>query len=255
MNSRTLSGENAPLVADGRADSDPPSTDAAPRLDAGFRPAHLGRRRERRGTSLTDKQFLSIMGLFRNDPEVKNADLDCSPQNDYASEEAVAKIDGLLEPDEKVHFLAREAGGGVDLEGSSAGASLFGDDKVRLLGTMGDVRTAATDRRLLVKIPRALGSDDRSVPYHEIREVDLDLEGLYKRLSVRTSDRAYHVDVGGLSAEECREMARFVEERSPEAGEGEPLEDPDPDADVEPDPDADPDADVDPETGPDMVEG
>jgi hypothetical protein len=204
-----------------------------------------------------DKQFLSNMSLFRSDKEVKNADLDCSPRNDHASEEAVAKIDDLLDAGEKVHYLARETGGGVDVEGSNAGASMFGDDKTRTLGTMGDVRTAATDTRIVVKIPRALGSDERSVSYRQITDVDLDLEGMYKRLSVRTDDRAYHVDVGCLSAEECREMAEFVEEQCAEAVAGDAADDQDTDAaeDSDSDADADADADPDPETGPDMAEG
>jgi hypothetical protein len=203
------------------------------------------------------------MGLFRSEKRVKNADLDCSPQNDYASEEAVAKIDDLLEAGEKVHFLARETGGGVDVEGSNSGASMFGDDKNRTLGTMGDVRTAATDKRVVVKIPRVLGSLERSVPYREITDVDLDLEGMYKRLRVRTDDRAYHVDVGRLPAEACTEMAAFVEERSAAAGTrhagGDRDEDAAPDLDedgaAEAAADADADADLDPESGPGVAEG
>lgn len=203
------------------------------------------------------KQFTSNMGLFGNDDEVKNADLDCSPQNEYASEEAVAKVDDIVDPGEKVHFLARETGGGVDVE--AAGAGLFGGDGTRILGTIGDVRTAATDRRVLVKIPLVLGSDVRSIPYSEVTGVDLDLKGMHRRLSVRTAERTYHVDVGALPSEECREMAAFVREKRSEerddelAGEHdvEPDGEPDPDADMDSDAEPDPDADA----GPDMVEG
>lgn len=190
------------------------------------------------------------MKLFGSHPEVKNAELDCTPQNDYASEEGVARIDDVVDPGEKVHYLAKETGGGVDVERSTS--AMF-EDGGRLMATMGDVRTAATDERVLVKIPQVLGCEERSIPYDEITAVEADLEGMYRRLTVRTPDRAYHVDVGGLSVEECREMARFVREKCPEASAGEPADEaPDGEADAA-DVDADPDVDPNADAGPDMV--
>lgn len=195
------------------------------------------------------------MGLFGDDAEVKNADLDCSPQNEYVTEETVAKVDDALDAGEKVHFLARGTGGGVDVE--AAGAGLFGGDGTRILGTMGDVRTTATDRRVLLKIPRALGSDVRSIPYREVTDAEVDLEGVHRRLSVLTAERTYHVDVDALSSEDCREMATFVREKGSEAGDDGSAEEDEPDRDADPDDDldAEPETDPDAEAGPDMVKG
>lgn len=159
------------------------------------------------------------MGLFGGDSTIENADLDCSPQNDYVTEKTVSKIDDIVDPDEKIHYLAKEAGGGVDVEGSGAGSSLFGDDRSRKTGTVGFVRTAATNKRVLVKVPQALGSDERSIPYRNITSVDLDLGMVYKRLSLQTPGQTYHIDIGGLSKDDCREMARFVREKTSDAQE------------------------------------
>jgi len=159
------------------------------------------------------------MALFGGDSTVENADIDCSPQNDYVSEKTVAKIDDIVDPSEKIYYLAKEAGGGIDVEGSSAGSSLFGNDRSRKTGTVGWVRTAATNKRVLVKIPQALGSDERSVPYRNITSVDLDLGAVYKRLSLQTAGQTYHIDIGGLSKDECRKMARFVRNKVSEAQE------------------------------------
>lgn len=159
------------------------------------------------------------MGLFGGGSKLDNADIDCSPQNDYVSEKTVAKIDDIVDPGEKIHYLAKEAGGGIDVEGSSAGSSLFGNDRSRKTGTTGYVRTAATDKRVLVKIPQALGNDERTVPYRNITSVDLDLGMLYKRLSLQTPGQTYHIDIGGLGKTECRKMARFVRDQISEAQE------------------------------------
>lgn len=159
------------------------------------------------------------MGLIGGNSTVENADIDCSPQNDYVSEKTVAKIDEIVDPGEKIHYLAKEAGGGIDVEGSSAGSSLFGDERSRKIGTVGWVRTAATDKRVLVKIPQALGSDERSVPYRNITSVDLDLGAVFKRLSLQTPGQTYHIDIGGLSKDDSREMSRFVRNKASEAQE------------------------------------
>lgn len=137
---------------------------------------------------------------------------------EYVTPARVEKIADILDPDEQVHYLTR--GGTIDVEGSSAGNSLFGNDRSRKSGTSGYVRAAITDRRIVVKIPQFLGNDERSVPYDSITSVDLDTGLVNKRLSLQTAGQTYHIQVHEPGKGETREAIKFIREKISEAKQG-----------------------------------
>lgn len=153
-----------------------------------------------------------------------------SKKGDYVTEKRIAKVDSILDGDETVHYLTR--GSTVDVEGSSAGNSLFGDDRSRKSGTRGYVRAAITDRRVAVKIPQWLGTDERTVPYDSITSVDLDTGLVNKRVSLQTPGQTYHIEAHEPGKEECREAVRFIREKISESKEPDVVKqessDPDP---------------------------
>lgn len=136
---------------------------------------------------------------------------------DYVTAERIEKIESVLDDSEKVHYLTR--GATVDVEGSSAGSSLFGDDRSRKSGTKGYVRAAITDNRVVVKIPQWLGNDERSVPYQNITSVDLDTGLTYKRLSLQTPGQTYHIEAHEPDKEEIRETVKFIRNKITESQE------------------------------------
>lgn len=136
-------------------------------------------------------------------------------RGEYVTKKRIAKVESILDEGETVHYLTR--GSTVDVEGSSAGSSLFGDDRSRKTGTRGWVRAAITDKRVAIKIPQWLGSDERSVPYNSITSVDLDTGLLKKRLSLQTPGQTYHIEVDNPGKGECREAVRFIRSKISEA--------------------------------------
>ncbi|TKR25884.1 PH domain-containing protein [Natronomonas salsuginis] len=129
----------------------------------------------------------------------------------YVTDTRIKKVESVLDDDETVHYLTR--GSTVDVEGSSAGTSLFGDDRSRKSGTKGYVRAAITDKRVAVKIPQWLGSDERSIPYDSITSVDLDTGLVNKRISLQTPGQTYHIEVHEPGKDECRDAVRFIREK------------------------------------------
>jgi hypothetical protein len=138
-----------------------------------------------------------------------DADLNCSPQNEYVSKKTVAKIDSILDKGEKVHYLAKARGSGVIVEGSGT--------SYQKKGKGGWVRTAATDKRVAIKIPQHLGNDERAIPYRNITSVDLDLGWVFKRLTLQTAGETYHIGIGAVSKDECRKMTKFIRSKISEA--------------------------------------
>lgn len=155
------------------------------------------------------------------------------PRGDYVTEERVEKVRDILDPDEVIHFLTR--GSTVDVEGSSAGPSLFGDDRSRKTGTAGWVRAAMTNKRVAVKVPQNLGDDERSVPYNNITSVDLDTGLTNKRISLQTPGQTYHIEAHDPGKEEVRDAVRFVRQKIDEANQQEVVVQ-QPDKSAEPDP-------------------
>lgn len=153
------------------------------------------------------------MGLFGSD----DAGLDYEPHGEYVTAKRVGKIEDVLDDGERVLYLTR--GSTVDVEGSSAGSSLFGDDRSRKSGTRGWVRAAFTDDRVVIKVPQVLGSDERVVPYHNIVSADLDTGLVNKRVSLHTAGPTYHIEVHDPGKDECRDIITFVREQA-EAAQG-----------------------------------
>lgn len=152
------------------------------------------------------------MGLFgSDDAEVENAVLDCEPQNEYVSEETVAEIDDLLRPGERVRYLAKGTGGGLEL--ADGGRNWRGNEKNAEIATKGRVRTAATDQRLVIEVPQLTGSNEYSVPYENVTSIDVNTSLMSVRLTIQTPGQTYRPDVDGLTEETAREMAEFVREQ------------------------------------------
>lgn len=176
-----------------------------------------------------------LSGIWTNTPDSGPAAedaLDAEPQGAYVTRERYEKINSLLDPDEKVHFITR--GSTVDVEGSSAGTSLFGDDRSRKSGTRGWVRAVITNKRVAIKIPQFLGNDERSVPYSSITSVDLDTGLVNKRLTLQTAGQTYHIEAHDPDKDEVRQTIRFIRQQiadanQPQVVQQEPAEsDPDP---------------------------
>lgn len=163
------------------------------------------------GTSLVDSPEPEGGSPAAHLPE---ADAD---RGEYVTPARVGKIEDVLDPDEAVHYLTR--GSTVDVEGSSAGHSLFGDDRSRKTGTRGYVRAAFTDGRVVVKVPQWLGTDERSVPYDSVTSVDLDTGLVAKRITLQTPGQTYHVEAHEPGKDECRKIVAFVRAKLGEANE------------------------------------
>lgn len=142
-------------------------------------------------------------------------------KSDYVTEERVLKVADILDNDEPVYYITE--GSTIDVEGSSAGSSLFGDDRGRKSGTKGYVRAAFTDNRVAIKIPQVLGDDERSVPYHSITSVDLDTGLRNKRISLQTPGQTYHIEAFDPDKDECREITRYIREKISEINQQETV--------------------------------
>jgi len=167
-----------------------------------------------------------VDGKIEHSP-LDNADLDCTPQNELATRENVSKIDELMEVGEQVHFLAKDATGGIEIITGGRKETTDG-------GGRKTVWTAVTDRRVVSSIPSSLigGSDEISIPYTSVTNVDLEDMGtdiadsdgivemmesyIQKRLVIQTNSRTYRIDVGTMSEESCRRMADFIRKKSTE---------------------------------------
>ena len=141
-----------------------------------------------------------------------------SQKGEYVTEERVEEVRDILDPDEKVHYITN--GGTIDVEGSGAGSSVFGNDRGRK-SSLGNLRAVITNRRVAVKIPQMTGDDERSVPYDSITSVDLDTGIANKRLTLQTAGQTYHIQVTEPKKEEVQEITRFIREKRKEANQQE----------------------------------
>jgi hypothetical protein len=137
------------------------------------------------------------------------------PIGNYVTEERFYKINDILDPDEVVHYIT--SGKTIDVEGSGAGSSAFGNDRSRKNSLTGRVRAVVTDKRVAVKIPQMTGDDERSIPYDSITSVDLDTGLVNKRITLQTAGQTYHIEVQEPGKEEVRETVRFIRERRKES--------------------------------------
>lgn len=138
---------------------------------------------------------------------VENADINCEPQNEYVSEKTVSKVDDVLEKGEKVHFLAKGKGKGVKVRSSRI-------RKKRIVATKGFVRTAATDRRVVCKIPNLLFDEDVSIPYHNMTDIDFKSGFVGSSfLIIHTDTKTYRIDIRQLHKDEGKRMTQFIQEK------------------------------------------
>lgn len=166
----------------------------------------------------TGKSFGDRVDEIRNrraaDDSRTDDHLDCEPQGEWVTAERVEKVADLLDEDEVVHYMWR--GGTIDVEGSSAGESIFGNDRDRKSSFKG-IFTAVTDQRIVISIPQFLGDDERHVPYRSVTSVDLDTGLINRRVSIQTKGQTYHVQAQGPSKDELRDAMKFIRERAEEA--------------------------------------
>ena len=162
------------------------------------------------------------MGLIRN-----RDDLDYEPEGEYVTAKRVKKIADVLEDDEQAMYMTK--GGTIDVEGAGSGKSVFGSDRGRKSSILGSIRTAFTDRRIIIKIPQMVGDDQRTIAYNSIVAADLDTGILSNRLSIQTSGPTYHIQVTDPGKKEAREIPGFVRRKVEEAqGGGSDRSDTDP---------------------------
>lgn len=135
---------------------------------------------------------------------------DCEPQGEWVNRKRLKKVSDLLDPEETVHYMWK--GGTIDVEGSSAGDSIFGNDRDRKSSWKG-IFTAVTDKRIVIAIPQFLGDDERHIPYRSVTSVDLDTGLMARRVSLQTKGQTYHIQAQGPSKDELRDAMRFIREK------------------------------------------
>ncbi|EJN57788.1 PH domain-containing protein [Halogranum rubrum] len=144
------------------------------------------------------------MGLFDRQSEediiLENADLDCEPQNEFVSKKRVQKIDKYLEPGEKIHFLATDAGGQLKIDGEKR-------DNVM------NVLTVVTDRRVLFKTGKVIGGSQISIDYKDISSVEVSFGLVQKRLNLETDSKVFGIGVGQIEKDEVQDMAQFIRQK------------------------------------------
>lgn len=155
------------------------------------------------------------------DPATSNAGgrttgghMDADPQGSWVTAERIAKMGDTLDPDENVHYMFK--GGTIDVEGSTSGESLWGNDRDRKSSLKG-VFTAVTDKRVVINIPQFLGDDERHVPYSSIVSCDLDTGLVNRRVSLQTKGPTYHIQAQGPSKDELRTALRFIRDKAEDA--------------------------------------
>jgi hypothetical protein len=136
--------------------------------------------------------------------------LDCEPQGGWVNQDRIEKIADLLDDDETVHYMWR--GGTIDVEGSSAGESIFGNDRDRKSSIKG-IFTGVTSKRIVIAIPQVLGDDERHIPYHSVTSVDLDTGLVNRRISIQTKGQTYHIQAQGPEKDELRAGMKFIREK------------------------------------------
>jgi|GEM_PF-7062942 len=140
----------------------------------------------------------------------KETHLDCNPQGDWVTPERLEKVIELLDDEETVHYMWR--GGTIDVEGSGAGESIFGNDRDRKSSFKG-IYTAVTNKRIVIAVPQVLGDDERHIPYRSVTSVDLDTGVLSRRVSLQTKGQTYHIQAQGPSKDEIRSAMKFIREK------------------------------------------
>ena len=147
-------------------------------------------------------------------PSSRSDHMGADPQGAWVTPERIAKMGHTLDDDEVVHYMFK--GGTIDVQGSTSGTSLFGNDRDRKSAIQG-IYTAVTDQRIVIHIPQFTGNDERHVPYSSVVSCDLDTGLVAKRLSLQTKGPTYHIQVNEPDRDELREAVRFIRDTAEEA--------------------------------------
>lgn len=148
-------------------------------------------------------------------PRSASGHMDADPQGAWVTPARIAKMGHTLDDDDEVvHYMFK--GGTIDVEGSTSGTSLFGNDRDRKSAIKG-IYTAVTDQRVVIHIPQFTGNDERHVPYSSVVSCDLDTGLVAKRLSLQTKGPTYHIQVNEPGREELREAIRFIRDKAEDA--------------------------------------
>lgn len=156
-----------------------------------------------------DKSFSERVEEVRDQRQddiiLENADLDCEPQNAFVSKKRVKKMDEYLEPGEKVHFFASDAGGQLKIDGEKRD------------GVTG-VLSVVTGQRVLFKSSKVIGGSQTSIDYRDISSVEVSFGILQKRLNLETDSKVFGIGVGKIEKDEVQDMAQFIRRKMREAG-------------------------------------
>ncbi|RDZ49999.1 hypothetical protein C5C07_19745 [Haloferax sp. Atlit-4N] len=148
------------------------------------------------------------MGLFDRKSEddiiLENADLDCEPQGELVSKKHVKKMDEYLDPGEKVHFFAIDAGGKVKIDGENQD------------GVM-NVTTVITNQRVLYKAKKMIGGSQTSIDYKNISSVEISFGVVQKRLNLETDSKVFGIGVGHVERDEVQNMVQFIRQKIQDA--------------------------------------
>lgn len=177
--------------------------------DCGYDLSDFNASENNNSTSFREK-VESVQEDLSSNSEKLNRHLDAEPQGDWVNSKWVKKVAELLDEDELVHYMWK--GGTIDVEGSSAGESIFGNDRDRKSSFKG-IFTAVTDKRIVIAIPQYLGDDERHIPYHSVTSVDLDTGLVSRRVSIQTKGQTYHIQAQGPSKDELRDAMKFIREK------------------------------------------
>jgi hypothetical protein len=133
---------------------------------------------------------------------------------EWVNEERLKEVHHLLDEDERVHYMWR--GATIDVEGSGAGKSIFGNDRSRKSSWTG-IHTGVTNKRIVIAISQFLGDDERHIPYRSATSVDLDTGVWAHRVSIHTKGQTYHISAPYHSKDELREAMQFIRQKIEEA--------------------------------------
>lgn len=152
------------------------------------------------------------MGLFdtnNKDIYLENADLDCTPQNEFVSKKSVEPIDEYLDPGEQIHYIFTGQKG-LEVDG-------------KITQKNGATRTAITDRRILIKAKTGMvGTEYQSIRYEKITGVNLKRGMLMTSLIINSSSTRYKVRLAEASGSEAeaavgKEAVQFIRQQIDES--------------------------------------
>jgi hypothetical protein len=129
--------------------------------------------------------------------------LDCEPRGNHVSVNHCELFEDNFDDGEKLHFVL--SGFSVKMDGQG------GTSDTRSSKLMSDARTAITDKRIIIKIPKYTGHDLYTVGYVDITDIGVVSNLMWgNKFEIRTGGKSYEISVDEPSPQEMREAASFV---------------------------------------------